>query len=115
MRRPSPRARAILASAALALASTALAACILTMRLPFSPPTLLPPPFSGRRYDIFSFQELLPHHARFVEKCFRGFDHFDETRADNGMLEYIRGFEKRSRRGSSRCQRRRRRCRECGS
>ena len=50
----------------------------------------------GEEYELMSFQELLPHHARFVEKCFRGFDHFYQTRADNGLLEYIRGFDRRA-------------------
>ena len=50
----------------------------------------------GEEYVLYSFKELLPHHIRFVQKCFRGFDHFYETRADNGLLEYIRGFDKRA-------------------
>lgn len=48
----------------------------------------------GEEYSLYSFDELLPHHARYVEKCFRGFDHFYETRADNGLLEYVQGFDK---------------------
>ena len=47
-------------------------------------------------YSIYTFDELLPHHIRYVIKCFRGFDHFYETRADNGLLEYIQGFDKRA-------------------
>ena len=50
----------------------------------------------GEEYSIFSFRELLPHHARFVIKCFKGYDHFYETRADNGLLEWVQGFEKRA-------------------
>ena len=49
----------------------------------------------GEEYEIYSFDELLPHHVRYVIKCFRGFDHFYETRADNGLLEYVRGWDKR--------------------
>lgn len=48
----------------------------------------------GTEYMIYSFDELLPHHARFVQKCFRGFDHFNETRSRNGLEEYIQGFNK---------------------
>jgi len=50
----------------------------------------------GNEYSLFSFQELLPHHIRYVEKCFRGFDHFAETRQDNGLLDWVRGFERRA-------------------
>ena len=50
----------------------------------------------GETYREFSFDEALPHHARFVEKCFRGFDHFYETRADNGLLEFVQGFDRRA-------------------
>ena len=50
----------------------------------------------GEMYSIYTFDELLPHHIRYVIKCFRGFDHFYETRADNGLLEYIQGFDKRA-------------------
>ena len=75
----------------------------------------------GNIYTIFSFDELLPHHARYVQKCFRrcplhtalfphrplhtalstppsshSFDHFYETRADNGLLEWVQGYEKRA-------------------
>ena len=50
----------------------------------------------GNEYTLFNFQDLLPHHIRFVEKCFRGFDHFKETRQDNGLLDWVRGFEKRA-------------------
>ena len=51
---------------------------------------------TGEMYQIFSFQELLPHHAVFVKKCFLGLDHFVETRAGNGLLEYVQGFERRA-------------------
>ena len=51
---------------------------------------------TGEEYELHTFQELLPHHARFVEKAFRGFDHFNETRADNGLLEWVRGYERRA-------------------
>ena len=50
----------------------------------------------GEEYTLYSFKELLPHHARFVLKCFRGFDHFYEARADNGLIEYLRGYNKRA-------------------
>jgi hypothetical protein len=29
-----------------------------------------------------------------VEKCFRGFDHFNETRSDNGLKEYVQGYNR---------------------
>jgi hypothetical protein len=51
---------------------------------------------TGERYSLYSFDELLPHHARYVEKCFRGFDHYYETRAGNGLLEYIQGYDRRA-------------------
>ena len=35
-------------------------------------------------------------HVRYVQKCFRSFDHFYETRAGNGLLEYVQGFDKRA-------------------
>jgi hypothetical protein len=50
----------------------------------------------GNEYVLFSFDELLPHHVRYVQKCFRGFDHFYETRADNGLKEYVQGYQKRA-------------------
>ena len=50
----------------------------------------------GEEYTLYSFKELLPHHVRFVEKCFRGFHHFYETRANNGLLQYVRGFDRRA-------------------
>ena len=50
----------------------------------------------GVEYELYTFEELLPHHVRFVEKCFRGFDHFYESRAGNGLLEYVQGFDKRA-------------------
>ena len=53
-------------------------------------------PETGEEYIIMSFEELLPHHVLYVEKCFRGFDHFYETRADNGLLEYVRSFDRRA-------------------
>ena len=31
-----------------------------------------------------------------VEKCFRGFDHFYETLADNGLKEWAKGFDQRA-------------------
>ena len=40
----------------------------------------------GEFYCEFSFDESLPHHCRYVIKCFRAFDHFYETRADIGLL-----------------------------
>ena len=51
---------------------------------------------NGDEYTLFSFDEALPHHALYVEKCFRGFDHFYETRADNSLLEFVQSFEKRA-------------------
>ena len=51
---------------------------------------------NGTSYRLYSFAELLPSHALFVQKCFRGFDHFYETRADNGLIEWVRSFEKRA-------------------
>ena len=50
----------------------------------------------GMEYSLYSFEELLPHHARYVQKCFRGLDHFDETRADNGLVEYVQGYNPRA-------------------
>ena len=50
----------------------------------------------GEEYVMYSFDEMLPHHVRYVVKCFRNFDHFYETRADNGLLEYVQGFDKRA-------------------
>ena len=50
----------------------------------------------GEVYEEFTFDEALPHHCRFVEKCFRGLDHFYETRADNGLLEWGQGFDRRA-------------------
>ena len=50
----------------------------------------------GQEYCLYSFNELLPHHIRYVQKCFQGLDHFYETRADNGLLEYVQGFDKRA-------------------
>ena len=50
----------------------------------------------GNEYNLFSFSELLPHHARFVEKCFRGLDHFYEARANTGLLEYVQGYNQRA-------------------
>ena len=43
----------------------------------------------GEEYSIYSFEELLPHHIRYVLKAFRSLDHFHETRANNGLLEYV--------------------------
>ena len=50
----------------------------------------------GEEYELYSFNELLPHHARYVQKCFRGFDHFNETRADNGLKEYVQGYNRQA-------------------
>ena len=50
----------------------------------------------GNEYSLYSFEELLPHHARFVERCFRGLDHFYETRADTGLREYVQGYDRRA-------------------
>jgi hypothetical protein len=50
----------------------------------------------GEEYELYSFEELLPHHALYVSKCFRALDHFYETRADTGLLEYIRSWDKRA-------------------
>ena len=50
----------------------------------------------GELYCEFSFDESLPHHCRYVIKCFRAFDHFYETRADIGLLEYVQGFDRRA-------------------
>jgi hypothetical protein len=50
----------------------------------------------GNEYSLYSFDELLPHHARFVERCFRGLDHFYETRADTGLREYVQGYNPRA-------------------
>ena len=50
----------------------------------------------GNEYAVFSFDELFDSHALFVEKCFRGLDHFYDTRADNGLVEWVRSFEKRA-------------------
>ena len=51
---------------------------------------------AGEVYEEFSFDEALPHYARFVIKCFQGFDHFYETRANNGLLEFVKGFDQRA-------------------
>ena len=50
----------------------------------------------GVPYSLYSFDESLPHYARFVEKCFRGLDHFYDTRADNGLIEWLRGYDPRA-------------------
>ena len=50
----------------------------------------------GTEYSLYSFKELLPHHVRYVEKCFRGFQHFYETRSNTGLLEYIQGYDQRA-------------------
>jgi predicted metallopeptidase len=31
-----------------------------------------------------------------VQKCFCGLDHFYEMRADNGLIEYVRSWDKRT-------------------
>ena len=51
---------------------------------------------TGEEYTLFSFEELLPHHARFVQWCFRAWRHFYETRSDNGLLEFVRGYDRRA-------------------
>ena len=51
---------------------------------------------TGEVYEEFSFKEALPHHVRFVQKCFRGFNHFYETRSDNGLEEWVKGFDQRA-------------------
>eukprot|EP00966_Prymnesium_polylepis_P216109 5002605-Prymnesium_polylepis.1 len=51
---------------------------------------------TGEEYVLYSFDEMLPHHARFVEWCFRGWQHFYEARADHGLVEYIRGWDRRA-------------------
>ena len=50
----------------------------------------------GEIYEEFSFAEALPHHARYVEKVFRSLDHIYETRSDNGLKEWIQGFNRRA-------------------
>jgi hypothetical protein len=50
----------------------------------------------GEEYELYPFEELLPHHALYVSKCFRSLDHFYETRADNGFIEYVRSWDKRA-------------------
>jgi hypothetical protein len=45
---------------------------------------------------LYSFKELLPHHVRYTTKVFRSFSHLYETRADNGLLEYIQGYNQRA-------------------
>ena len=60
-------------------------------------PTLtLPLTLALRQYTLYSFHELLPHHVRYTQKVFRSFDHLYKTRADNGLLEYIQGYNKRA-------------------
>ena len=51
---------------------------------------------TGEEYTLYSFEELLPHHARFVQWCFRAWRHFYETRSDNGLLEFVRGYDRRA-------------------
>jgi hypothetical protein len=51
---------------------------------------------TGESYELYPFEEQLPHHALFVVKCFRGFDHFYESRADTGLLEWVRSYDKRA-------------------
>jgi hypothetical protein len=50
----------------------------------------------GEEYELYSFDELLPHHARFVQWCFRGWRHFYEGRSKNGLIEYIHGYDRRA-------------------
>ena len=57
---------------------------------------LLPPSCVLAQYSLYTFDELLPHHIRFVQRCFRGFEHFYEARADTGLLEYVQGYDKRA-------------------
>ena len=69
--------------------------------LPLSPPPTISHPLAARacalaQYCLYQFNELLPHHIRFVKRCFRGFHHFYETRADTGLREYVQGYDKRA-------------------
>ena len=50
----------------------------------------------GNIMTLYSFQELLPRHVLYVKKCFLSFDHFYETRADNGLLEWVQSFNERA-------------------
>ena len=50
----------------------------------------------GLEYLMMSFEESLPHHVLYVRKCFRSFDHFYETRADNGLLEWVQSYDRRA-------------------
>ena len=50
----------------------------------------------GEEYLLMDFAESLPHHVLYVRKCFRSFDHFYETRADNGLLEWVRSYDRRA-------------------
>ena len=68
-----------------------------------SPPPPPPPTISNPRaacvfaqYSLYTFDELLPHHIRFVQRCFRGFQHFYEARADTGLREFVQGYDKRA-------------------
>ena len=51
---------------------------------------------NGIEHAIYSFEDLLPHHARFVQRCFRGLHHFYEARSGNGLLEYVRGYNEQA-------------------
>ena len=51
---------------------------------------------SRAQYILYTFKELLPHHILYVQKAFRGFDHFYETRADNGLLDFVQSYDKRA-------------------
>ena len=58
--------------------------------------SLTPAPYPYNQYELYSFEELLPHHIRFTQKIFRSFGHLYETRADTGLQEYIQGYDKRA-------------------
>ena len=47
---------------------------------------------NGVEHQVYGFDDLLPHHARFVRRCFLGFHHFYDTRSDNGLKEWARGY-----------------------
>ena len=55
---------------------------------------------NGIEHQVYSFDELLPHHARFVRRCFKGFSHFYETtnKEDGGnpLLDWVRGFNEKA-------------------
>jgi hypothetical protein len=64
-----------------------------------APPLTISHPLAAcvlAQYCLYEFNELLPHHIRFVQRCYRGFQHFYEARADTGLLEYVQGYDKRA-------------------